>query len=481
VNTSNPTLYTLTSVNRAFQDHEVVVNALSDATLRIQAGDVVAVVGPSGSGKSTLLLLLGALEKPTSGTILFDGQDIAAASEAELTALRRATIGFVFQQFNLIPTLNARENVALAMQGLGLDRVARRARAEALLEQVGLADRADHLPSRLSGGEQQRVAIARALANSPRVIIADEPTGNLDATTAQEVMTTLLALQRESGVTLIIATHDAKVGGYAKQHLAMEDGRIVADGQPRAHKVATRLAASTSAATWTSDEQPLYHLGEVSRTFDVGSRRVEALSDITFDIAPGDAVSLEGPSGSGKSTLLLLLGALETPSTGELRFEDRELTRASDRDLTTLRRTTLGYVFQQFNLIPTMTAVQNVELAMRPNGVPRQDRERKALELLEQVGLAHRAHHLPSRLSGGEQQRVAIARALSNQPRVLIADEPTGNLDSANTQEIMRLLVDLQKTKGVTLILATHDEAVSSHARRRIQLRSGRIVGDSAA
>ena len=220
----------------------------------------------------------------------------------------------------------------------------------------------------------------------------------------------------------------------------------------------------------------LYELENVARTYDRGGTTVHALRDVTLTIRPGELLSVEGPSGSGKSTLLQLLGAMDTPTGGRVDFDGRPLAGASDKVLTALRRDALGFVFQQFNLIPTLTAVENVEIAMTR---PKAQRRTQAAELLASVGLAERADHLPGRLSGGEQQRVAIARALANDPRVVLADEPTGNLDSTTAQEIIDLLVELNRSSGVTVVVVTHDDDVASRMVRRIRLRSGEVLSDT--
>jgi len=221
----------------------------------------------------------------------------------------------------------------------------------------------------------------------------------------------------------------------------------------------------------------LYELRGVERRYMRGSTPVLALHDVDLDIAPGEFVSMEGPSGSGKSTLLQLLGALDTPTKGTIRFEGNEMGSASDSTLTDIRSQEIGFVFQQFNLIPTLTAAENVGIAMIPRGHSKAQRRERSAELLERVGLGGRLDHLPSRMSGGEQQRVAIARALANRPRVIIADEPTGNLDSASAQEVMSLLNELQSgEEAVTIVVATHDADVAGRAGRRIRLRDGAVV-----
>jgi putative ABC transport system ATP-binding protein len=219
-------VYELRDVTKVYGENGTEVRALDGLDLSVAQGEFLAVAGPSGSGKTTLLQLLGALDRPSGGRIEFEGGDMAALDDADLTRLRLDTIGFVFQQFNLIPTLTARENVevALAPRKLGSER--RHARAEELLDAVGLAPRLTHLPSQLSGGEQQRVAIARALANDPRVLLADEPTGNLDTATGEEVLSLLQRLSAELGQTIVLITHDPALADGADRVVRMRDGRI---------------------------------------------------------------------------------------------------------------------------------------------------------------------------------------------------------------------------------------------------------------
>jgi putative ABC transport system ATP-binding protein len=211
----------------------------------------------------------------------------------------------------------------------------------------------------------------------------------------------------------------------------------------------------------------VYELREVVKAYGSGGAQVRAVDGIDLVIERGEFVVIAGPSGSGKTTLLQLLGALDRPTTGSVVFEGTDLATVGDGGLARLRRDRLGFVFQQFNLIPTLTALQNVELPMNGNRA-------RALELLERVGLGPRAGHLPSQLSGGEQQRVAIARALANEPDVLLADEPTGNLDTTTGDEIVALLRGLWED-GLSLVLITHDPAVAGRAPRVVHLRDGRV------
>jgi putative ABC transport system ATP-binding protein len=205
---------------------KVPVDALRGINLRVERGDFVAILGPSGSGKSTLLNMIGALDKPTAGRILIEGVDVSTLNDNQLADLRR-NVGFVFQFFNLIPRLSAKENVELAMSIASVSRNERRRKAEQLLETVGLKDRMNHRPSELSGGEQQRVAIARALANDPKFLIMDEPTGNIDSKTAAEIVALIKHLNEENEATIILVTHDARMAAEAKRTVQMLDGAIV--------------------------------------------------------------------------------------------------------------------------------------------------------------------------------------------------------------------------------------------------------------
>ena len=213
------------AVGRSFAMPAGPVHAVRDVTLQIRAGDHIAVRGPSGCGKSTLLHMVGCVDAPTTGTLLFDGQDVARLSDAKRSALRLRRIGFIFQRFFLLPMLTAAENVELPLSEAGATRRDRQERTKALLDYVGLAPRADHRPSQLSGGEMQRVAIARALANNPRLLLADEPTGELDEATGAQIAS-LLDRVNADGTALVIVTHDSTLAGRAARVLMMRDGRI---------------------------------------------------------------------------------------------------------------------------------------------------------------------------------------------------------------------------------------------------------------
>ncbi len=218
-------LIVLKKISKIYKMGKVEVPALMDADLQIKKGEYLAIMGPSGSGKSTLMNVLGCLDVPTSGEYFLDGKDIGKLNDVEMASIRNQMIGFVFQTFNLLPRLNARKNVELPLIYAGVKRQERRIRADKLLESVGLSGRAEHLPSELSGGERQRVAIARSLANDPHLILADEPTGNLDSKSGEEIMKIFDSLNK-SGVTIIVVTHENFIAEHADKSIHILDGRI---------------------------------------------------------------------------------------------------------------------------------------------------------------------------------------------------------------------------------------------------------------
>jgi len=216
----------------------------------------------------------------------------------------------------------------------------------------------------------------------------------------------------------------------------------------------------------------------VSKTFE-GKRKVTALEGIDLSIAKGEMASLVGPSGSGKSTMLNLIGVLDRPSQGEVELDGQPLSKLSDDELTRVRRDKIGFIFQFFNLLPTLSCLENVSLPLHLRGWPRKKVEERARELLDTVKLGARVEHLPDELSGGERQRVAIARALSVYPPILLADEPTGNLDTQTGAEILKLMHDLHDRLGATVLVVTHDKTVAESCPRTIQLRDGRVFADT--
>jgi putative ABC transport system ATP-binding protein len=237
------------------------------------------------------------------------------------------------------------------------------------------------------------------------------------------------------------------------------------------------VSAADAAAAVRGPGQALIAARRLSKVYERGSQAVHALREVDFDVMPGEYVAIMGPSGSGKSTLMNMIGALDTPTSGSLFIDGSDIAQLGSDELAALRNRTIGFVFQQFNLLARTTALDNVKLPLlyAPQRPP--DADALARRCLEQVGLGQRMDHLPSQLSGGQQQRVAIARALVNRPRLILADEPTGALDSETTEEILKLFQALND-EGLTIILVTHEHDVAAHAKRQLRMRDGRIVED---
>ena len=221
----------------------------------------------------------------------------------------------------------------------------------------------------------------------------------------------------------------------------------------------------------------LIDIRDIAKVYEMGQEKVFALSGVSLGVERGEYVGIMGPSGSGKSTLMNLVGCLDTPTSGSYILNGKEVARMTDDELAAIRNQEIGFVFQTFNLLPRADAVQNVELPLVYSGLPRRERKERAVKALESVGLGERKHHRPNEMSGGQRQRVAIARALVNAPSILLADEPTGNLDSKTGDEILALMDDLH-VKGNTIILVTHEDELAQHAARVIRLRDGKIVSD---
>jgi putative ABC transport system ATP-binding protein len=453
---------------KIYREGDVETVALRGAWLSVAPGEFVAVVGPSGSGKSTLLGMAAGLTAPTAGRVLVAGHDLGAADEAARADLRRRHVGIVLQRDNLIPFLTALENVELALEHGGSDDP--RAGATALLERVGLGDRLHHRPAQLSGGEQQRVAVAIALANRPAVLLADEPTGELDSVNAAAIAGLLVELNRERGTAVILVTHNLELAMQADRRVRMGDGLLtpfepdVDHGRPLVEPAPVQPARAAPG-------RPLLEARGLTRNYPGG---VAALRGVDLSVRAGESVAVMGPSGCGKSTLLNILGGLDRPTAGEVAVDGQVLSRLDAGRLVLLRRRAIGVVFQAHNLLATLTAVENAALPLILDGVAEPVWRARALDLLNAVGLPEVAEKLPDQLSGGQRQRVAVARSLAHGPTLLLADEPTGALDGDGGLEVLELFRRLHDG-GQTIIMVTHSPDVAAGAGRAVRLRDGRV------
>jgi len=221
--------------------------------------------------------------------------------------------------------------------------------------------------------------------------------------------------------------------------------------------------------------EPVIDIRDLTKAYQMGEVEVHALRGVSMQVMPGEMVAIMGPSGSGKSTLMNMLGCLDTPTSGEYYLEGAAVSDLNDRGLTSIRRHKVGFVFQTYNLLPRTSALVNVEIPLIYGGVPRRQRRQRAIEALEVVGLGDRLHHQPNELSGGEQQRVAVARSLASEPAIILADEPTGNLDTRSGEEVMAVFQKLNRERGITVILVTHDPDIARHAERIVWVRDGLV------
>jgi ABC-type lipoprotein export system ATPase subunit len=502
------------------------VVALRGLDLEVAEGEVVTVAGPSGSGKTTLLHCLAGLQRPTAGRLRAAGVQLDDARRRVLGRYRAEVVGLVRQHYfrALSGDLRVWELVALKPALLGWSVRRRRARALELLEAVGLADRAGARRSELSGGEQQRVAVCAALAAAPRLLLADEPTGELDEATGGRLLELIRDLAHRQGATVVVVSHDPAVAQISDRVIGIRDGRVVtvrdragedlavvdpaglvrlgpetrqragiADrvrliaqdarlviepAAPVARSPAADLAPGDSSPPARSEPtagRPVVNLRDVGRSYPSPSAPIEALAALTLDFNQGLFHVVAGPSGSGKTTLLHLVAGLERPTTGRVAVLGRALEELSRAQLADFRRDHVAIVPQSPALVPFLSALENVELMGRIRGLSARQASTRATAAIAEVGLRDRAGQRAGELSGGERQRVAIARALATKPELILADEPSANLDQANATTIAELLDAATRRHGVTVICATHDPILMTAAHRRVQLHDGRL------
>jgi energy-coupling factor transport system ATP-binding protein len=501
----------LRDVFRVHSTPEGDAAALQGLSLSVGDGEVLAVLGPSGSGKSTLLRLLAGLERPSAGAVRVYGEELGKLPSRGLARYRSTMLGYADQHYAraLAPELSARRLVAVQLGLRGTTGEERLRRADELLERVGLAAKRDRRPTELSGGEQQRVALCAALAHRPRVFLADEPTGELDAATADQVYDVLGELVREHGCTTVIVSHDPESARIADRIVRIRDGRVSeewsrGDGEAdtivvgrggwlrlpeelllRAgigHKATARFHDGTVVVEPAGEARLVEQGSDQVPGSDPGTTRLVATAaglthrygattvfeNIDAELHAGRLHAVTGPSGSGKTTLLHILAGLELPAAGAVIVDGTELTALDRAARAGLRREKIAYVGQQTGLVPHLSALENVELALALRG--RHETRPDALAALDSVGLAERATQRVARLSQGERARVAIARAVATRPLVLLADEPTSRLDGANAIAVAILLSRLARETGAAVVCATHDPLVIEQSDTALSL-----------
>ena len=649
---------------KIYQIEELEVVALQGLDLEIRRGEMMAIIGASGSGKSSLLNIIGGLDRPSAGQISVNGRNLLKAPDKELENYRLHDVGFVWQQSarNLIPYLTAQENVELPMIAARERSAPPAQRARELLDAVGLLSHSHHRLAQLSGGQQQRVAIAVALANQPQILLADEPTGEVDSVTAQQIWQLLRELNRRYNLTSIIVSHDRDIARVVDRVIGIRDGKIstemvrqtgsgmpeeqlieevehsesssapdadepfapddnaalqleervvldsvgrlqmpheyleqrgisrravvqlVEDGilvrqaqeqfvlpadsglsaavgagsehdpsaldqDPTPHRGVpwwrriwrsppreddeiplSQQAANPWSGGFTSSAEdeanapgaagsngetlqwdqgaqsaraqlgtseplpksntetsgslaisefyrgPLVEVSDLQRIYAVGDQSVHALRGIDLVVPRRCFALFRGRSGSGKTTLLNLIGSLDTPTAGRVSLFGQDINQLSADECAQIRQLHIGFVFQAFSLIPTLSAQENVEMTLRILGVSAAERRRRAAYCLSLVGLGRWADHRPFEMSGGQQQRLSIARALAHGPAMLIADEPTSDLDSETGRQILQLFARLVEEQGITVLMASHDPASDDFATEVYELQDGSIA-----
>lgn len=534
---NNDAFVTCDSLVKIYKVADLEVVALQGLDIEVNQGDVMALVGPSGAGKTTLLNVIGGLDVPSAGLVKVGGRDLLSMKEHDRVSYRREFVGFAWQQTsrNLLPYLTAFENIEMPMILAGKKSKFRKDRVRELLDLIGLYDRQEFKPDQLSGGQQQRIALAIALANNPPLLLGDELTGQIDSQASMQVYEALRKINDKYNTTIILVTHDPLVSGLVDRVVAIRDGRtsteirrrvdqssgdvheeewVILDQVGRlqlprtfldkldmSERVKVRLEDShitiwpeqkvrdfislqgfepepskVSDYTWKKHRGPAVATKELWRTFKTDVEEIHALRDINLVIPSGELIVVKGPSGSGKTTLLNLIAGLDEPTSGDVAVGGKRLSELSRQEVVDMRRRQTGFVFQTFGLLPYLTVEENIEIPLRLIREPRSERRRIVKHVLELVGLTQRAQHRTYEISGGEQQRVAIARALVNRPAIILADEPTGQLDTITGKGIIDLLREIVDQTGITIIIASHDPNVWQAADVIYELHDGQVI-----
>jgi ABC-type lipoprotein export system ATPase subunit len=432
-------------------------------------------------------------------------------NEDKLALWRGKNLGIIYQSFELMPTLSLVENVMLPPDFLGsYQPTISKENALELLELVDIVEHAYKIPAHISGGQKQRVAIARAMVNDPALIIADEPTGNLDSVTAETIFQIFEKLI-DQGKTIVMVTHDESLATRFSRRLHIVDGVVGSppkngSGQgiqaaelekaeqstsPQAQDLSGKSQASLDAAVPCDEtvpeqivlqqDHPAIVLRDIDKVYENAAGKFVALKSVNMQLNYGQFISIVGKSGCGKSTLLNMITGIDHPTAGEVIVGNERIYEMSKSDRALWRGKHMGVVFQFFQLLPTLTLLENTMLPMDYCKVyPFNERPDRAMELLKMVGLEEQAHKLPTSVSSGQQQSAAIARALATDPEIILADEPTGNLDSRSAENILNLFEQLA-AQGKTILIVTHDPSITQRTDQTIILSDGEIIDQAVA
>jgi ABC-type lipoprotein export system ATPase subunit len=500
-------------VVKAYQTGGEPFVALRDVSLEIYQGEFLGITGKSGAGKTTLLNMISGVSDLTSGVVEYHGTGNGALSihtlnEDKLALWRGKNVGIIYQSFELMPSLNLLENVMLPSDFLGSYRPRlSKTRALELLELVDILEHAYKIPAHISGGQKQRVAIARALVNDPPLIIADEPTGNLDSVTAETIYQIFEKLV-EQGKTVVMVTHDESLAPRFSRRLHIVDGVVGSPSDFEASKddmperldqhesdyphspglVEAKFSPEdsqrvefVSRSTAARPDHPAIILHDVDKRYESPAGKFQALKSINMQLSYGQFISIVGKSGSGKSTLLNMITGIDHPTAGEVVVGNQRIYELGKSERALWRGRNMGVVFQFFQLLPTLTLLENTMLPMDYCSVYSfNERPKRAIELLEMVGLGEFAHKLPAAVSSGQQQGAAIARALATDPTLILADEPTGNLDSRSAMNILNLFEQMA-TEGKTILIVTHDPSITQRTDQTIILSDGEIIDQAVS
>jgi ABC-type lipoprotein export system ATPase subunit len=494
--------------------------ALQGLSLTVERGEIVVVLGPSGSGKTTLLRVIGGFEPLSAGAVQVGGTELGRLSPKAMSLFRAATFGFLDQHYAraLSPDLSCRHTVALQLELQGHEPADAARIAGRLLDRVGLGDRGGDYPRELSGGEQQRVAVCAAIAHRPRVLLVDEPAGELDAANAVTIYELLAEITREVGASAVIVSHDTAATRVADRLVRIRDGRVVEEGAPgdepslvvsrgwvhlpvepadaargrrlvlaerRSGEIVLRAHADAAppghkaAGDGTgpavdgrvagSENEIAAELRAIDKTYRTEHGQRVVLSGVDVIFGTGRFTAVVGRSGSGKSTLLHILAGLELPSAGEVFVFGQGLGELSRTAVAGMRRRSIALVTQEPGLVPHLSAQENVELGLTLRGATRATAP-AAVDALQEVELGHKLDQRARSLSAGERERVAIARALAADVPILLIDEPTARLDEENGRAVGVLLANSASRRGLAVVCATHDPVLIELADRVVDL-----------